>query len=1141
MSRRLTPHLVVTVALIDIAPTNVMDCVVPSDAIHGGLSPMFPLAPVSPVSSESSASSTSPSLRTSQPDSSSSAPPFDLTDIPAHQSKLIQQPDHSSDPTPIKSFILPASPLDDSLMTANEAKEEVRIEEENERSSENEEMESNHLINLLHLGRGPNLHPIHDTPISSMPSFSSFVNHLNQSTPESSNPSTLPPPTTETSLPTTTPSLPPQLSLPSTLTPSLPLPSPMSFISTVREEWEALKAGRSLRDKRDVHVKLEGVSPVHFNMHNLPAPSPLPLTPSIKAEGVSQLQAIALNPSPLAPLPAVLTQPTPPPPSPAPATPSPVVVAIRARSLISVPTSAKPAPRPLSTLKKRQTKFIPFPASRPLILTLPNPNKRLKPNPFTPASPPPPPLPIPSSPLSTSSPPPEDREARKFRLLWEQIQAREQAAPSAQLKAQRSTQPFPPPEPNTDLGVLTSAARHAAALAAIPSAPLLTPTVEQFADPMRYIREVVNAHAQYGVVMIKPPEGWRPRYEYRLEGEGGKFACKRQVLKRYGGLDEVGLQVSSLPHSAEMTLTEVLKEGAIKEKEWEGVRTKWKHKASKFNSPPPQPTTLRPAEDEYWRWAMYYGKDKPSILYANDVDTSPEQRTPLPSPPSSSPSPLYHPWDLSTLNRLPNGLLHHLDRVIPGITDPMLYIGVTFSTFCWHHEDHHLYSISYNHRGQPKTWYGVPGSHCQEVERVARDDLYPFFDHQRDHILARKTSMFSPVLLHQRKVPVYRAEQAEGMFVITFPRAYHSGFSHGFSLAESVNFALDDWLEAGYEATGMYRRIGKFPVVPYHELMMKVVEGVVGGEGENAKDVRLLERLEDCFARVVWDELKERERVIGKGRVRIWHEVGRRVTRYCDLCQHAMYYTWMKREGEKVCLGHGKGRVREGEVVMGYSSVELITVLSDVQARLMRVKKEKGEEGGEEEERKAQVRNGRFDACVALATALSDREGHAVEVTAMETEEEEEEEIVVGRQMIGHSPDVTSGRRMRDCLSSPLPPPPIIEAGEMEEDDMLPLTSLLPAPLPSPSSLVPLSTEAASVASLAVLPFVALPSVPAPSTLPQSSVMIVSAPAALPVSFVAVLQREIRARELKEMKDNETVCSAIPSPPLLLETLNVHA
>jgi hypothetical protein len=50
------------------------------------------------------------------------------------------------------------------------------------------------------------------------------------------------------------------------------------------------------------------------------------------------------------------------------------------------------------------------------------------------------------------------------------------------------------------------------------------------------------------------------------------------------------------------------------------------------------------------------------------------------------------------------------------------------------------------------------------------------------------------------------AVQRENQIVVTFPRGYHGGFSHGFNCAESSNFALPTWLEYGSRSAENYRQ-----------------------------------------------------------------------------------------------------------------------------------------------------------------------------------------------------------------------------------------------------------------------------------------------------------------------------------------------
>lgn len=49
--------------------------------------------------------------------------------------------------------------------------------------------------------------------------------------------------------------------------------------------------------------------------------------------------------------------------------------------------------------------------------------------------------------------------------------------------------------------------------------------------------------------------------------------------------------------------------------------------------------------------------------------------------------------------------------------------------------------------------------------------------------------------------------QEPGEFIVTFPKAYHGGFSHGWNAAEAVNFAVLDWLPFGLEAVRRYAKV----------------------------------------------------------------------------------------------------------------------------------------------------------------------------------------------------------------------------------------------------------------------------------------------------------------------------------------------
>lgn len=219
---------------------------------------------------------------------------------------------------------------------------------------------------------------------------------------------------------------------------------------------------------------------------------------------------------------------------------------------------------------------------------------------------------------------------------------------------------------------------------------------------------------------------------------------------------------------------------------------------------------------EYWSIVETGNHSKPvTVEYGSDIDTS-ESGSGFPS------SGLYarSGWNLNNLPTVSRSILKHLTN-ISGVTSPWMYIGMCFSTFAWHAEDHYSYSINYVHQGQPKQWYGVPSNAATGFEAVARLTLPHLFSKQAD-LMFQMVTMLSPRLLREKGVPVYATTQQPGEFVLTFPQAYHGGFNMGVNIAEAVNFAPPDWLPFAIRGVERYRAYKRMPVFSADLLMMSL-------------------------------------------------------------------------------------------------------------------------------------------------------------------------------------------------------------------------------------------------------------------------------------------------------------------------------
>ncbi|KAA8522400.1 hypothetical protein F0562_013239 [Nyssa sinensis] len=264
------------------------------------------------------------------------------------------------------------------------------------------------------------------------------------------------------------------------------------------------------------------------------------------------------------------------------------------------------------------------------------------------------------------------------------------------------------------------------------------------------------------------------------------------------------------------------------------------------------------------------------------------------------------PWNLNNLPKLQGSMLRAVHHGIAGVMVPWLYIGMLFSSFCWHFEDHCFYSMNYLHWGEPKCWYSVPGSEARAFEKVMRKSLPDLFDAQPD-LLFQLVTMLNPSVLQENGVPVYSILQEPGNFVITFPRSFHGGFNFGLNCAEAVNFAPADWLPHGGFGAELYQLYRKAAVLSHEELVCVVAKSDC--------DIKALPYLKNELLRIYDKEKFLREQLWRNGIVNSSPMSPRKHPEYvgteedptCIICQQYLYLSAIVcrcRPSAFVCLEH---------------------------------------------------------------------------------------------------------------------------------------------------------------------------------------------------------------------------------------------
>uniref|UniRef100_A0A672LLY6 [histone H3]-trimethyl-L-lysine(4) demethylase n=1 Tax=Sinocyclocheilus grahami TaxID=75366 RepID=A0A672LLY6_SINGR len=258
-------------------------------------------------------------------------------------------------------------------------------------------------------------------------------------------------------------------------------------------------------------------------------------------------------------------------------------------------------------------------------------------------------------------------------------------------------------------------------------------------------------------------------------------------------------------------------------------------------------------------------------------------------------------WNLNNMAMMTPSVLTHVTADICGMTLPWLYVGMCFSSFCWHIEDHWSYSINYLHWGEPKTWYGAPGFAAEQLEAVMKKLAPELFESQPD-LLHQLVTIMNPNTLMAHGVPIYRTNQCAGEFIITFPRAYHSGFNQGFNFAEAVNFCTVDWMPLGRQCVEHYRLLNRYCVFSHDEMVcnmaMKADRLDVVLASAVQKDMRLMIKEERELRDKVRKMVRERKQNLSN----LYDE------RQCVKCRTTCYLSALTcpcRPGVQVCLHHG--------------------------------------------------------------------------------------------------------------------------------------------------------------------------------------------------------------------------------------------
>jgi hypothetical protein len=206
--------------------------------------------------------------------------------------------------------------------------------------------------------------------------------------------------------------------------------------------------------------------------------------------------------------------------------------------------------------------------------------------------------------------------------------------------------------------------------------------------------------------------------------------------------------------------------------------------------------------------------------------------------------------------------------------------------------------------------------------------------------------MIGPSILINKNIDTFKAYQEPGQFMVTFPQAYHGGFSTGFNTGEAVNFATLDWLRHGKLCSERYRTWARGSPISRERLVMALA--------------RNLNELDSRGCQLLWDHIKTmrdeqeqlRRQVYQAGvlhAMQMPHEKPDDEEfdekRLCSICQHLCFFSAVvcSCDGDRVvCLRHHnqlcKCNRRENCFLFWYTVKEIDDALSGITNHITELK-----------------------------------------------------------------------------------------------------------------------------------------------------------------------------------------------------------